>query len=1041
MSAITDVNCVLTQKALDAFCNKFHIPEEVRPILPNRNDTMHERPAKKIELYTRFFDFANFRLPLSTFLVDILRHFRINISQLSVIRAAKNDHFFWVDDFAFPASFPWHTAKHVTRDPAPMAADFNEQDYATLVAYPSSFQKFLEEFMCLVGLSRHYTLDEETYPRFLHKNREERNKGEPLLLETTVGRTVSLLPVSPDHAESELDASVERLFDEGGSGNQTEQGDFASGKRKYVVVDAGEASHPLKKLREDHETSSMTSIGGKSSSAVQRLLVGAVLNAEVGVAAIPTLPFMKTSISTTPEREGGDHTNSVAGLNLRATKALPRFVITSDSSHHSGTNVAEAEVNSLVRSSVPIMTTATVITSTVDPASVVEEKFVEPSLFCSGYSSVGGNDPTTGGLSDLTGSDFLVVGIRTMVDEFAPPKFFASVREMEHDQLFTEFNVKAACQMSLSVEAIRLCAEASNLEAVEKSLRDEMNTLKERNVILERERNALDVKAKELEASAAGRKRELTYLNSLIISVKSHSDSLVDRVHELEISSFGVQEKVTAYENCMGLLKKFQDDRMKVVNDKFDKLYTDFVEMALHLEEKFYPHLLTTISSRKWLLTHGMELAIVKEGRVLTDVAAHNPSTEVDYISALQQLQNVNFSLLAKLKSNKDASVETVMDILLLEDPLAEKLGLNELQPDVGQLMVPIHRSSDKVVLGATALSLALDVSNFRVQKIRENIANQRSAIRDVFVPLAEPFFAAVLTNDYEVVGANDQSVADGNATSFLNVDDAKLNILHDGNDKVIMWHQEPRFGLEFCLVDLKMISEPGDANRDITVTETFRLQTDDELSDKELKQIEADDQAIQTILLGSDIGIEEKKAKLFNKWERFTSNKGESIESYYHRFLKLMNDLKRNKHFSEKIATPHQDQPSFNQNYLQQPMTNPEDITDPTTVMNMALALMAKTFKLNYSTPTNNNQRISSKVRNRQIAQPGMNMGQDRQIQMVGGNGGNQFRQYAGQNARNTAGYNDVIENQVIHNVVQNPRVQNVENQNGLIGVQRNGD
>nr|GFC81685.1 hypothetical protein [Tanacetum cinerariifolium] len=42
-----------------------------------------------------------------------------------------------------------------------------------------------------------------------------------------------------------------------------------------------------------------------------------------------------------------------------------------------------------------------------------------------------------------------------------------------------------------------------------------------------------------------------------------------------------------------------------------------------------------------------------------------------------------------------------------------------------------------------------------------------------------------------------------------------------------------------------------GDANRDITVTETFHLQTEDELSDKELKQIEADDQAIQTILLG----------------------------------------------------------------------------------------------------------------------------------------------------------------------------------------------
>nr|GEZ22875.1 hypothetical protein [Tanacetum cinerariifolium] len=104
-----------------------------------------------------------------------------------------------------------------------------------------------------------------------------------------------------------------------------------------------------------------------------------------------------------------------------------------------------------------------------------------------------------------------------------------------------------------------------------------------------------------------------------------------------------------------------------------------------------------------------------------------------------------------------------------------------------------------------------------------------------------------------------------------------------------------------------------------------------------------------------------------------------------------------------------------------------------------MALALMTKAFKLNYSTPTNNNQRISSNPRNRQIAQPGMNMGQDRQMQMVGCNGENQFRQYAGQNVGNLNGYNAVqnIRNQVAHN----PSVQNIGNQNGLIGVLGNGN
>ncbi|GJX87565.1 xylulose kinase-1 [Tanacetum coccineum] len=75
-----------------------------------------------------------------------------------------------------------------------------------------------------------------------------------------------------------------------------------------------------------------------------------------------------------------------------------------------------------------------------------------------------------------------------------------------------------------------------------------------------------------------------------------------------------------------------------------------------------------------------------------------------------------------------------------------------------------------------------------------------------------------------------------------------------------------------------------------------------------------------------------------------------------------------------------------------------------------MELVLMAKAFKLNYSTPTNNNQRISSNPHNRQIAQPGMNLGQDNQMQMVEGNGGNQFRQYAGQNVGNQNGNGNIV-------------------------------
>nr|GFC19163.1 hypothetical protein [Tanacetum cinerariifolium] len=64
------------------------------------------------------------------------------------------------------------------------------------------------------------------------------------------------------------------------------------------------------------------------------------------------------------------------------------------------------------------------------------------------------------------------------------------------------------------------------------------------------------------------------------------------------------------------------------------------------------------------------------------------------------------------------------------------------------------------------------------------------------------------------------------------------------------------------------------------------------------------------------------------------------------------------------------------------------------------------------------------------------MNMSQDRQTQNVGGNDGNQFRQYAGQVAHNQQGYNAWQNGriQVAQNAGLNAGVQSGANQNGLV-------
>nr|GEV24141.1 hypothetical protein [Tanacetum cinerariifolium] len=124
----------------------------------------------------------------------------------------------------------------------------------------------------------------------------------------------------------------------------------------------------------------------------------------------------------------------------------------------------------------------------------------------------------------------------------------------------------------------------------------------------------------------------------------------------------------------------------------------------------------------------------------------------------------------------------------------------------------------------------------------------------------------------------------------------------------------------EMCRIVEQLVKAIGDIVMDCIEVDDCCSMTDDELTKKEVKQMEADDQEIQTILMGlpediyaavdsceiareiwlrveqimkdSSIGVQKKKAKLFNECEIFTSIEGESIKLYYHCFSKLMNGI-----------------------------------------------------------------------------------------------------------------------------------------------------
>nr|GEY71519.1 hypothetical protein [Tanacetum cinerariifolium] len=118
----TVVNTISHEYILE-FTSEYGIPETLHPELPGPGDRIVDFPEGKVGVYTRFFEFANFRFPLSQFLFDVLAEGTYSIE---AVRA--------------------------------------------LDTHRTPIQKQPEMLLCLVGISRRYYLGDEVYPTFLHEN-------------------------------------------------------------------------------------------------------------------------------------------------------------------------------------------------------------------------------------------------------------------------------------------------------------------------------------------------------------------------------------------------------------------------------------------------------------------------------------------------------------------------------------------------------------------------------------------------------------------------------------------------------------------------------------------------------------------------------------------------------------------------------------------------------------------------------------------------------------------------------------------------------
>ncbi|GJV17539.1 hypothetical protein Tco_1362862 [Tanacetum coccineum] len=322
----------------------FHIPDVVHPELPSRNDRIRNSPVGKIGVYSRFFNFANYRVPLSQFLVDILEYFQINLSHLSVIAAVKVSHF-------------------------------------EILCRVHGFVPTVE--MDLFAFINHAN------PTKVRIGEREVAKGEVLLLQLNMDRVVPLAGVNDQGNINVQDVGNDDVNEGDGNAaeaNQIGQGGHVVDKRKAADGASG-SSLPPKKLREDYSIFGIgASTGGKSVVALKSLLEGSTLVVEVGVTTAATVLFVTSSVTPTPEREGP--ADSISGTGLRTHHLTERFMISSDSSHDYNENDVDDDVTSIVRSSVPpppVCTAAVAITIIVGATSALVYESgtgqAQPSIF------------------------------------------------------------------------------------------------------------------------------------------------------------------------------------------------------------------------------------------------------------------------------------------------------------------------------------------------------------------------------------------------------------------------------------------------------------------------------------------------------------------------------------------------------------------------------------------------------------------------------------------------------------------------------------
>ncbi|GJU28183.1 hypothetical protein Tco_1166804 [Tanacetum coccineum] len=631
MANFATKHSIMTQEMVDSFCNSFYIPAEVHPTAPERGKTISEFPAEM-----GLFDFSKTADPRKVQAVEVQK----GADQVKLLESTEHcfmplvprapggsssaagakvsapveerledvaaddaylddglfsfakrstsaptcfskppdsiknwaDHFFWVDSRVFPISVPLYTGGILEKDPAPHLTTRQEQAVKLLESHKAPFRRYPECFLCLVGLSPYYPFDENSYPAFEYPDGTEMglfdfiktadprkvqavevHKGadQVKLLESTEHCFMPLVPRAPGGSSSAAGAEVSALIEE---------------RLEDVVAD--DAYLELVDPSED----TVVARRGKTLAGLEQIKsAGSRLLAWEQSATPSVAP---------PSQES----KSFVDLSAQASLQI-RTTVGSSSTLSAPVDIAAATTTFTKAKLV-----ADVNQDLVGPSQLEESKGSDDSFY-----ELAALDPSEAKRWSRAEHEL-------ELKEKLNAKYAARGKLLEKkDSEILRLKSQLAEKEAETEEVVRLRDQVSSLSREKSALTAEVSTLKVTITQKEYDISLLDSHATHLESALNDAQVACTKAGIKITLLASERDRLAYEVSSLRVGFKDFKEKMEIQ----------QGEQAQELHNRVAEL-EDVMDVFGRLEGEFCPTYLTLLVGRRWLLTHGIQLALLK---------------------------------------------------------------------------------------------------------------------------------------------------------------------------------------------------------------------------------------------------------------------------------------------------------------------------------------------------------------------------------------------------------------------------------------------